>query len=284
MRLTARNLLLRLSLVLLLVSCDSAADFEGRAREVAARWQGSADDRAWRTGFVPLGVLNPYGWITGRLPYWAARSAHNKAWRLAVTLPAQVPSPAPVRWPDGSVSHVPLVSAAAAYAEVTGGSHLIEDPCPAKGCRRLVFTGVTLGAVPMETSRGTIQAPVWRFTAEGLDQPFFRVAVDPSAVTPRPRRAQGDLERVMAFELVPGRPKDLLVRYGHGACETVEKVLVHETDQVVVVGVTASPTGAGACPAILKTATATVTLGRPLGDRLVLDSGGGLPVLPGVKR
>nr|WP_062332137.1 hypothetical protein [Herbidospora sakaeratensis] len=277
----SRNLLLRLSFVLLLVSCDSTGDFEGRARQVAAQWQGSADDRAWRTGFVPLGVLNPYGWITGRLPSWANRSAHNKAWRLAVTPPSQAPSPAPVRWPDGTVSHVPLVSAAAAYAEVSGSSHLIEDPCPAKGCRQLVFTDVTLGSVPMETSRGTIQAPAWRFTAEGLDQPFFRVAVDPSVVTPRPTGA--DPARIMAFDLVRGR--DLLVRYGFGMCETVEKVLVHETDRVVVVGVESSPTGGdGACPLALKTATATVTLARPLGDRLVLDAGGGLPVVRGMKR
>ncbi|WP_062434458.1 hypothetical protein [Herbidospora daliensis] len=281
----SRNLLLRLSLVLLLVSCDSTGDFEGRARQVAAEWQGSAADRAWRTGFVPLGVLNPYGWITGRLPSWANRSAHNKAWQLAVTLPSQAPSPAPVRWPDGTVSRVPLVSAAAAFAEVSGSSHLIEDPCPAKGCRRLVFTDVTLGSVPMETSRGTIQAPAWRFTAEGLDEPFFRVAVDPSVVTPRPQRVKGEHERVMAFDLVPGRPGDLLVRYGYGACEAVEKVLVHETDRVVVVGVEASPMpDRDTCPSILKSATATVTLARPLGDRLVLDSGSGLPVVQGLKR
>ncbi|WP_440107490.1 hypothetical protein, partial [Streptosporangium sp. H16] len=38
------------------------------------------------------------------------------------------------------------------------------------------------------------------------------------------------------------------------------------------------------CPAILKTATITITLMRPLGDRLVLDSGTGLPVVQGVKR
>ncbi|MCC5578197.1 hypothetical protein IMZ11_21460 [Microtetraspora sp. AC03309] len=38
------------------------------------------------------------------------------------------------------------------------------------------------------------------------------------------------------------------------------------------------------CPAILKTATITVTLARSLGERLVLDAGTGLPVVQGVKR
>ncbi|WP_405144255.1 hypothetical protein OG589_41270 [Sphaerisporangium sp. NBC_01403] len=36
--------------------------------------------------------------------------------------------------------------------------------------------------------------------------------------------------------------------------------------------------------AILKTAAITVTLARPLGDRLVLDSGTGLPVVRRVER
>ncbi len=35
---------------------------------------------------------------------------------------------------------------------------------------------------------------------------------------------------------------------------------------------------------MLKTATITVTLTRPLGDRLVLDYGTGLPVVRGVRR
>ncbi len=44
-----------LSLVLLLSSCSwfhrvSPGAFEVHARELAARWQGSADDRAWREG------------------------------------------------------------------------------------------------------------------------------------------------------------------------------------------------------------------------------------------
>ncbi|GAA2781918.1 hypothetical protein GCM10020219_061760 [Nonomuraea dietziae] len=64
-----------LSLVLLLSSCGgdheaspggshgaSRDEFETRAREVAERWQGSADDHAWRKGFVALEVLNPQGW------------------------------------------------------------------------------------------------------------------------------------------------------------------------------------------------------------------------------
>ncbi|TKK84514.1 hypothetical protein FDA94_29695 [Herbidospora galbida] len=281
----SRALITRLPLVLLLVSCSVFGGFEGRAHNVAASWQGSAADRAWRTGFVPLEVLNPQGWArVGRVPRWAARSAHNRIWRLATTLPAQTPPPAAVRWPDGSVSHVPLVPAAAEFAAFSSASHLIEDPCPPGECRPLVITGVTLGEVPLETSRGVVQVPAWRFAVEGVDQPFVRVAVDPSAVTERPRRAKGDVREVHAFDLVAGKPKALSVRYGFGACEDVTGVPVYETGQVVVVGVESTPTGDGACPAILKLGTAEVTLARPLGDRVVLDAGSGLPLPPGLDR
>ncbi|UBU13649.1 hypothetical protein [Nonomuraea gerenzanensis] len=60
---------------------------------------------------------------------------------------------------------------------------------------------------------------------------------------------------------------------------------VYETDQVVVVDMDEEDAGSGKpCPAILKTDTTTVRLARPLGDRLVLDFGTGLPVLQGLNR
>lgn len=125
-----------------------------------------------------------------------------------------------MRWPDGSVSAVPVVTAASAYAEFSKPAALIEEECPAKGCRPLRVTGVKLG--------------------------------------------------------------DLLLRYGYGACDTIHGARAYETDDLVVVDVNEEGSG-GACILLLKTATISVTLARPLGDRLVLDSGTGLPVVPGVK-
>jgi hypothetical protein len=294
-----RRMIACLSLVLLLSSCGwfqqaspggshgvSRDEFEDRGRQVAERWQGSADDRAWREGFVALEVLNPQGWArVGRIPAWVNRSAHNGAWRLAAELPADSPGRAEVRWPDGEVSQVPLITAARAYAEFSKPAGLIEEECPAKGCRPLRVTGARLGKVPLETSRGTIQVPAWVFTVEGVEQKKVHVAVDPSAVTARPERVQGGVEEVMAFDLVARKPHELLLRYGYGACDTVHGARAYETDHVVVVDVDEEHSGSGdPCPAILKTATITVTLGQPLGDRLVLDSGTGLPVLRGLNR
>jgi hypothetical protein len=283
--------------VLLLASCGwlhkaspagsyglSPDEFDKRAREVAVRWQGSADDRAWREGFVPLGVLNPHGWAhVGEIPAWVNRSSHNGAWRLAAKLPTDSPSRADVRWPDGEVSRVPLITAARAYAEFSKPADLIEEECPAKGCRSLRVTGAGLGRVPLETSRGTVQVPAWLFTVEDVEQKKVHVAVDPSAVIARPERIQGGVEEVMAFDLVAGKPNELLLKYGHGTCDTIQGSRAYETDELVVVDVEEKGSG-GACPDVLRIGTITVTLARPLGDRLVLDSGTGLPVLRGLNR
>ncbi|MEV0165068.1 hypothetical protein [Nonomuraea fuscirosea] len=276
-------------LVLALSSCGGgpspATDaFEARAREVAERWQGSADDRAWRNGFVALEVLNPRGWNHARrVPAWVNRSSHNGAWRLATQLPTGSPTRADVRWPDGEVSPVPVVSAVRAYAEFSGPADPIEEECPAKGCRPLRVTGAELGEVPLETSRGRIRVPAWMFTVEGVEQKKVHVAVDPSAVTPRPERTRGGEEEVMAYELVPGKPRELLLRYGYGACDSVRGPRAYETGDLVVVDMDERDTSSGEpCLLIRRSATATVTLARPLGDRLVLDLGTGLPVLRGL--
>lgn len=88
---------------------------------------------------------------------------------------------------------------------------------------------------------------------------------------------------MMAFEL--GKPDELLLRYGYGACDTVHGARAYETDHVVVVDVKLEDINSGEpCPAILRSAMTTITLARPLGDRLVLDSGTGAPVLPGLNR
>ncbi len=275
--------------MLLLSSCNwshrlSPGGFEDRAREVVARWQGSADDRAWREGFVSLEAMNPQGWArVGHVPAWANRSAHNGAWQLAAELPVDSPTRADVRWPDGSVTQVPLIAAASAYADFSKPADLIEEECPAKACRPLRVTGAELGEVPLETSRGTIQVPAWLFTVRDVKQKYVHVAVAPSAVTARPEQAQEDTEEVMAFDLIASKPNELLLQYGYGACDRVHGARAYETDQLVVVDVDEESSGE-MCPLMLKIATVTVTLARPLGDRLVLDSGTGLPVVRGMKR
>ncbi|MEV6033012.1 hypothetical protein AB0L65_17780 [Nonomuraea sp. NPDC052116] len=280
-----RRTIAGLCLVLLLASCSwsnrvSPGRFEARAREVVARWDGSAGDRAWRSGFVLLGRLQDRGGWTDP-PLWVTLSTENSVWKLATELPAGPLADAPVRWPDGSVSEVPLVTAIDAYAEFTRPADFIEEECPAKGCRPLRVTGAELGETTLETSRGTIRVPAWQFTVKGVESKFVYVAVAPSAITPRPQAAEGEFEEVKGFDLVAGKPHDLLLEYGYGSCDRVHGARAYETGKLVVVDVDEEGSG-GICDLVLHMATTTVTLTRPLGDRLVLDSGTGLPVVRGV--
>jgi hypothetical protein len=50
-----------------------------------------------------------------------------------------------------------------------------------------------------------------------------------------PERIPGGTEEVMAFDLVAGKPEELLLRYGYGACDTVHGVRAYETDQMIPV-------------------------------------------------
>ncbi|MEU8361055.1 hypothetical protein AB0C27_34065 [Nonomuraea sp. NPDC048882] len=180
---------------------------------------------------------------------------------------------------------MPLITAASAYAEFSKPDDLIEDECPAKGCRPLRVPGARLGKSPTGDQPRHDPGAAWLFTVEGFEQKKVHVAVDPSAVTARPERVQGDVEEVMAFDLVAGKPNELLLRYGHGACDTIHGARAYETGRVVVVDVNERRSNSvEVCLDILKTATITVMLARPLGDRLVLDSGTGLPVPRGLHR
>ncbi len=67
----------------------------------------------------------------------------------------------------------------------------------------------------------------------------------------------------MQFDLIAGKPDELLLEYGYGACDSVHGARAYETDHLVVVDMDEEGSGE-TCPAILKTATTTVTLTRAL--------------------
>jgi hypothetical protein len=263
-------------------SHTSSERFQDRARAVIDRWRGSEIDRAWRDGFVPLGGLDiAPEWL--HRPDWVGVSKTNGAWALDVDLPAGSPAGTSLRWPDGSTMTVPLITAATAYAELSKPDDFIEEDCPPDGCTTLRVTGAELRDVPLRTSRGMIQVPAWHFTVKGVKGKFVYAAIPPSATTPYPTPQEGEYEEVTAFEPVPGKPRDLLLQFGHGACDHIDGVRVHETGDIVVVDVDVTFSG-GNCQAILLFAQTTITLSKPLGNRLLLDSRTGLPPTLGIQR
>ncbi|MFD8526429.1 hypothetical protein ACFV0L_03360 [Streptosporangium canum] len=131
------------ALLVLATACGSsrapvtAGEFTDRAREVAERWQSSAEREPWIEGFVPLRnlTLEP---DRGRTPRWIGQSMINSAWRLETELPAQSPAPAELRWADGGTLSAPVLAATAAYAGLRGMTS-IRTKSPVSGWPQLTI-------------------------------------------------------------------------------------------------------------------------------------------------
>ncbi|MFG2051252.1 hypothetical protein ACGFIW_27960 [Micromonospora sp. NPDC048935] len=274
--------------------------FDNRAAEVAEAWRPGPD---WSTGYVPLEGPTV---LTGDPRFTPdTEAAYRAGWyRAQVAIPPTRVG-GEIRFPDGRLT-LPLVSAAEAYRQLDQGDPL---PCPGRpkrpglpspggpsvepgpdgwatsttrtACLALTVTGVTFGAVPVRTSRGTAQVPAWLFTVRELASPVARLAVAPTAVTPvpppsAPARPLPD-GLVGAQNLVAVDDVRMTVGLGVGACDTGITPLVWERPDVVVVGGRVTR-ATGECIAVLKLAPVAVTLGAPLGARPVVDVATGAPL------
>ncbi|GAA3597431.1 hypothetical protein GCM10022419_095850 [Nonomuraea rosea] len=272
------------ALLVLAAACGSARapvaadEFAHRARAVAEHWQNSPERTAWIEGFVPLRNLTmELAWE--RTPHWVGRSLINSAWKLETELPAETPAPAELRWADGGTLSVPVLAATAAYAGLSKPRSFADEECPAKGCRRLRVIAVARGEATMPSSRGDVRVPTWEFTVKDVREPFRRVAVAPAAMGGPPQPLDGGVQSMITYEV--RAPAELRVSYLHGTCDTTYGSRVHETPEAVVVDVDVRrDDDVKFCNAMGKTDQIDITLREPLGRRVVLDSGSGLPLLP----
>ncbi|MBY8872237.1 hypothetical protein K7640_10335 [Micromonospora sp. PLK6-60] len=270
--------------------------FHQRAADIADAWRA---DPGRAAGFVPLQGPTV---LTGDPKFDPdTEAAFQAGWyRDQIELPAAVPAPGTVRFPDGPTT-VPLISAAEAYRQLDQG-----DPPPCDGrpmnppgrpaatgpatepgpdtpvhteaptaCVPLTVTGARLGTVPLRTTRGTAEVPAWLFTVAELAVPVARVAVAPAAVTEpsdaaRPDRpAPENVVGAQGLERVDGTR--LRYTVGVGSCDTGITPLVTEWDDLVVVGA-GVVRSTGVCDMMLKLEPVEVDLRAPLGDRPVLDA------------
>ncbi|WP_066369357.1 hypothetical protein [Herbidospora mongoliensis] len=269
-----------LIVVALTAACVAEPDFPGRARMVAVHWQTSPEREPWTDGLVVLGHLNVEA--ENPRPKWVYRSVSARAWKSETDLSTAAPAPAELRWKDGGTLTVPLLSADAAFAALTRPTATNRGKCPAAGCRPLRVTKAAPGEATIHSSRGEVTVPTWEFTVEGVTEPFSRIAVDPEAMGGPPRHFGDDTSgEVVTYKI--RTPTGLTLTYQHGACDTTRGAHAYETPEVVVVKVDIGfddlPDGHG-CPAIGLVDRIDVTLRQPLGDRVMLDSGSGLPLLP----
>ena len=254
-----------------------------QAQAALARWADSVASAGGPSSVVLVGEL------TGQVGDWeVAVGDNNKRALMAglvaaeVSQPTEAPPEAEVRWPDGTTTTVPLISAAQALAAIQAGGG---GPCA--DCAPLRITAARLTTRPIETSRGPATGPVWEFTIRGTAVTVTRVALaHPITVVPPPWNPN-DPPVGLAIESASGTVggRELTVTFvgaplpGDQPCGEDYTAEAVESDLAVVVIVTRHPHPAlGGCSAVGATRTATARLADPLGDRAVLEVQQGLPV------
>jgi hypothetical protein len=255
-----------------------------------------------------LTVLPPDAGFSGD-----TKMAYANGWfRSTARLSTKAPNDGTVRFAGGDTLAVPLASAAEAYRAIDKGDRRCssergssdggvpptvntegpESPPPVKSnvmpahCTSLAVTGVKLGTVRLGTSRGQATVPAWLFTVDVLAGPLARAAVAPAAVSalpdPSPAPFQpGTPAIISAVGLTKVDGATLTYGVSVGVCDTDISALAYQADDVVVIGGQVGTRSGGPCLAIALTKPVTVTLDAPLGNRLVLDVGGGRPLLLG---
>ncbi|WP_344525166.1 hypothetical protein [Streptomyces albiaxialis] len=242
-----------------------------RARQVAAAWDGSAAAAAWRSGYHPIDevVQLPRGGLRDAAD---RRAFRDHRFALRAKLPSAGPAEGRVAWERGGSLTRPLEGAKKAYNSLADTRKKAEPS--------LTVTEVKLGTMRVATSRGTATIPAWLFSLDGYDSPLKRAAVRPSQLPRPPIGRDGD---------VPGLPLHRLVRVSpdgravsvvalHGACDDGAAVHVRETSGSVVLSPSVKGQRTGPCTKQAKLQKVTVTLDRPVGDRVLLDAVTGKPV------
>ncbi|MBT2422513.1 hypothetical protein J7F01_31295 [Streptomyces sp. ISL-22] len=252
---------------------EAAPETGTRARQVAKAWDGSPAADLWRKGYYPMAD-------TVQLPEDAFHNDSDKEayitqnFVLRGELPEVQQKEAKVTWASGGSLTLPLMGARQAYERLDRNS----APAP-----RLTVTGVKLGETTLATSRGPATVPAWLFTLDGYDTPLKRVALDPSKLPEPPIGPVGNgpangLRELDQLLKVSEDGRSVTVSAHHGSCDDGPAVDVLETDGSVVLSGYVVGAKSGICTSDLRAGKVTVELGRPLGDRILLDAFAGRPV------
>jgi hypothetical protein len=246
-----------------------------RMREVAREWQGSEAERRWQNGYFPLeGTVRP---PEGGLREGADQRAFDEG---RITLSEPLPGgtrDGRIRWENGESRTATVISAEAAFDQVSGAS--------GGDVPTLNVSGVELGDMRLRTSQGPADVPAWLFSIDGYDTPLRIAAVTPPQPSPQaPVDAIDDPGPPQPLEGLLSVADDgmsVTVLAGHGACDDGAEVDVLETDDsLVFAGSVINGSENVPCTAQLLTEEITVELERPVGERAMLDAFNGELLLP----
>ncbi|WP_435846157.1 hypothetical protein [Streptomyces diacarni] len=239
-----------------------------RARQVAAAWDGSSAAVAWRAGYHPTDEITqpPREGLHTKDDRQAYR---DRSFALRGKLPPTGAKEGQVAFAEGRALTRPLEAAKESYgALVRSGAK-----------PRLTVTGAKLGEMTVVTSRGPATVPAWLFSLRGYDTPLKQAAVTASGLPRSPvEPVAGPSTRLGGLVRSAVDARAVTVIASHGACDDGAVVDVTETSGSVVLSASVRGRRAGLCTKQAVLQQVTVQLGRPVGDRVLLDAHTGRPV------
>lgn len=252
---------------------DHAPARAARAHAVAEAWDGSNAAEAWREGYYPMGeaIQLPAGGLREGADQ---RALELQNFVLQGELPKALPEAGAVTWRRGGSVRLPLLGASSVFKAMGRGG---------AGHPRLTVTGAKLGGMTIATSRGPAEVPAWLFTLRGYQEPLKRTAVVPSKlpdppIPPAGQMPAGELQPLQRLTEVAENGRVIKVLASHGSCDSGPSVDVWETSGSVVLSAYISDSSDGPCSSELRSRAVTVTLDKPVGDRVLLDAHTGRPV------
>lgn len=290
-RIVWRSAILTATLAMVLAGCtaespnNDSARLHQEAQADLAHWD-DALAAATQPDFVPVDDLTGFDgdWGDQIDPGNAKLALGAGLFQATIELPESTPPDASVAWPGGTTESFHLISAAQAFADLKSDG--IPDYCP--NCTPLQVTAAALTTAQMRTTRGTVDAPVWRFTISDSSAIIWRLAVAGPVVVKRPTFGEGQSPVGISIQEAKGIPSDsqLVAVFmgaaapGQGSCPATYTTEAVESDAAVVVLVYEhSGLNLGACDDVGYWRDATVQLAGPLGTRAVLSVGMGSPVV-----
>jgi hypothetical protein len=283
-RLRAFGLLAVVGLVVGVTACTSAAppwdvaEVHRQAQAALAHWDAAAAAGAGGSGFVLVGESTLFvgdDWGPNIDGNNAKMALYAGLFVAANQLPSEAPSDGSVKWQNGTVHAVPVISAQQALTDLkaTGVS-----PCP--DCTPLQITGASLTTAIFQSTRGPAQAPAWEFSLKDTDVKLDQIAVGGRFIPPPPpeQPAQPWVGPPVESATVDASGMTLTVtvvgaQYAAdkpcGADYTAEAV---ESDTAIVVIVYEHQnTLPAACSDVGYARTAQAALAKPLGNRILID-------------
>lgn len=256
--------------------------FTARARLVVAQWNRSPAARVWRTGLVLLSPdeLTPIPRDVGFANQHQKEAFGAGRFTLTGRLPS-APLAGRVRWADGAAITVPLLTAEATFRQLA-----TNQACAIPPCGHFTVTAAHPAELTIATNRGLATVPAWRFTVAELPWPVTRAAIAPSTYSSLPASAvyrAGILPGGASVAAIGSGGRVLTLSFSTGACVSGSGGRVYSAATAVVVGSwSRDSSGSGWCPASAIMRPAQVRLSQPVGTRVILDAGTGLPLVPGL--